>query len=131
MIYDDIRDCYQEIRELRGLVYDLPAAGPFTLLLALLITIYAGMKEVAKVREIEQLKWEATIQKEYDREIRRVRQQALNDAETIYDAEVAKASGAGILASKIRFYEKLLKSQSAWMSIWRSGICVQPERWTM
>jgi len=84
----------------------MPLVGPLTFLLGLLIACYAGAKEAVTMHEIEQLQWEATVQKEYARKFRYARQQALHDEKAVYDREIIGASEEEILASKIRFYEK-------------------------
>lgn len=108
-IYDEIRQDYQAIRALRNLEDDLVAIGPFSLLLVLAIAFYAGMREAALESDIEELTWEAELQKEYARQTRRTRRNALREAKAFYDTETVNTSKVEIEASHIRFYEKAAK----------------------
>ena len=105
-IYADIKESYADIRRLRKMARSVPVLGPVGFLLALIVGLYAGFRIAAKEREIEQLKWDAEMQKEYARETRRERQQALKNAKAEFDAETENASEAEVEAARIRFYEK-------------------------
>lgn len=105
-IYDKIGDAYDDIRRLHALERSALVFGPVSLLFALAVGIYAGWKEAALEREIEALKWEAEIQKEYAKQARMGRQKAMKDAKAEYDAETLDASEAEISAARIRYYER-------------------------
>lgn len=108
-VYDEIRQDYHAIRTLHGLADDLAAIGPLFLLLTFAIAFYAGMKEAALERDIEELKWEAEILKEYSRETQRIRLAALRDVKNAYDAEDVSASKQEIAAAQERFYQRALR----------------------
>ena len=108
-IYDEIRDRYAEIRSLRELVDHTVIVGPLTFLFALAIAIYAGGQEAALSEEIEVLKWEAEIQKEYAKETRRMQIKALREAKSHYDAEIASVSEQELTDAKNRFCETAMK----------------------
>lgn len=105
-VYDEIRENYQYIRDLRHLSRNMPVIGPFTLLLALAVAVWAGYEEAVTRREIEELKWKADLIKELERRDRMRKQEDLKTLKTLYALEVMNASAEQIDAAKVRFYQK-------------------------
>lgn len=113
-IYDQIRETYADIRFYWELIDDFPVIGPFTFLLGLAVAFYAGWQIGVSEMELEQLRWDIEIQKEYARKTRREQMAELRNAKTTFDEETRTASEKEILAARTRFYEYAAQITGQW-----------------
>lgn len=106
VVWDEIRDRYREIRELRDMSRHMPVFGPVSFVVAMSVAFYAGWKESEKKSEIEALVHEAEIIGEYVKDERMRQREALEKEKAYYEASIVNASASEVDAALVRFYER-------------------------